>query len=142
MSAEAETDAPGVGSYEVEHGVLPPWAVQRRREPRYLAIEHRIWMQWWEDDECLGRCAELVNISRHGAMMVLSVVLREGQSVRIYIEHQTPQIGVSATVLGFVEGLRGLHQCRLGFRGPCPDAFFEAAAGGVESLLVGNLPLD
>jgi hypothetical protein len=42
---------------------------------------------------------------------------------------------LDATVRGHVEGRSGVHQLRLEFHEPCPDAFFEAAAYGFESWL-------
>jgi hypothetical protein len=112
---------------------------QRRREPRLQPIEDRIWMQWWQDGELLGRSARLINISRHGAMIISSALTPSGQMIRIYLEEPAPQIGVAATVLQVVEGLHGVHQLRLGLSEPCPDAFLEAAAGGFEAWLQRDL---
>jgi hypothetical protein len=112
---------------------------QRRREPRLQPVEDRIWMQWWQDGELLGRSARLINISRHGAMIISSALTRSGQIVRIYLEEPAPQIGVAATVLQVVEGVHGVHQIRLGLTDSCPDAFLEAAAGGFEAWLQHDL---
>ena len=83
----------------------------------------------------LGRSARLVNVSRHGAMIVTSAGLRRLDSLRLYLEEPAPQIGVRANVLQVVEGLHGIHQVRLEFIAPCPDAFFEAATNGIDAWL-------
>jgi hypothetical protein len=109
-----------------------------RREPRYLAAWDRLWMQWWCDGEFNGLSARLVNVSRHGALIVSAARLRQGQPVRLFLEEGPPEVRVDANVLGVVEGGAGLHQVRLGFQSPCPDAFLEAAALGFEAWLAGQ----
>ena len=117
-----------------------PGVRQRRREPRYLAIENRLWLQWWEDEDYLGRSARLVNVSRNGAMIVSWFLLRKDQRLRVYLEDPAPQIGVDASVLGVVEGITGMHQIRLEFISGCPEEFIEAAANGFETWLAGKRP--
>jgi hypothetical protein len=112
---------------------------QRRREPRLQPVEDRIWMQWWEDGELLGRSARLINISRRGAMIITSALLRHEQMVWLYLEEPAPQIGVRAFVLQVVEGLHGVHQVRLEFTDLCPDMFLEATTGGFEAWLQRDL---
>ena len=115
--------------------VSSPEVRQRRREPRIAPLDDRVWMQWWDGDEYFGLSARLVNVSRHGAMIVTMARMRIGLSVRIYLEEPSPQVGVDATVLGVVEGVHGVHQIRLGFRGECPIEFLDAAANGFEAWL-------
>ena len=110
----------------------------RRAEPRYTAIVDQVWTMWWQGDEYLGRSGRLVNVSRHGAMILSSFLFREGQILRLYLEEPAPQVGVEAHVLGLIEGVEGTHQVRLGFSRPCPDEFFEAASYGFEAWLLGN----
>ncbi len=92
-------------------------------------------MQWWEDEEYLGRSARLINVSRGGAMIVTAVLLRPRQVVRIFLEEVDDPVGITGIVLGVVEGRHGLHQMRLTFRTPCPDLFIEAAASSFEAWL-------
>jgi PilZ domain len=108
---------------------------QRRREPRIEPVEDRIWIQWWDEEELLGRSARLVNVSRHGAMIVTSALPRQHQTVWLYLEEPAPQVGVKASVLEVIEGRHGVHQVRLGFASLCPDEFFEMAACGFEVWL-------
>jgi hypothetical protein len=97
-------------------------------------------LQWWSGGEYHGLSARLINVSRHGAMVVSAALLRDRQSVRIFLEEPAPEVGVDARVLGVVEGVRGMHQIRLEFPEPCPDAFFQAAAYGFEAWLAGRRP--
>ena len=107
----------------------------RRLEPRFEAADERLWIEWREGDNFYGRAARLVNVSRRGAMVVATVPLRAGQNLRIYLEEPAPQDAVFATVVGILEGRRGVHQLRLHFMTPCPDSFIEAAALGLEQWL-------
>lgn len=136
-SAGRATDDPGKG-LAVEARTSAAVSPQRRREPRFEAVENRLWLQWWQDGEYLGRSATLVNVSRSGAMIVSWVLLREHQRVRIYLEDSAYEVGVHAVVLGVCEAIRGMHQTRLRFLSPCPDHFIEAAANGFETWLRGK----
>jgi hypothetical protein len=113
--------------------------VSRRREPRYAAST-LLWIQWWDSGECNGRSAELVNVSRHGAMIVSPVLLRVSQALRMFLEDLDDIDGVAASVLGAVEGKAGRHQLRLAFTQVCPDDFIAAAAHGFESWLARDRP--
>jgi hypothetical protein len=112
----------------------------RRREPRFAATHERLWIQWWDAGECNGRTAQLVNVSRNGAMIVASVLFRPEQILRVFLEEAAPEVGVNAVVLGVVEGVRGLHQIRLEFPSSCPDHFLQAAADVFESWLARSAP--
>ena len=116
-----------------------PVPEQRRREPRYLAIENALWMQWWQGGEHLGRAARLVNLSRHGAMIISWVLLEVDQVLRIYLEEADAPVGVQGRVLGVVEGTKAMHQFRVEFTSPCPDLFLEAAGYGTDALAPGSL---
>ena len=112
----------------------------RRREPRFVANENRIWLQWWQNGEYLGQPARLVNVSRNGAMIVSWNLIPKHQRIRIYLEEPAHEVGVNAIVLDLVEGTKGMHQLRLRFITPCPDGFIEAAANGFEAWLAGQRP--
>lgn len=130
-----ERPGPGPGVKDTRHPLG-----SRRREPRFLAVENRVWLQWWQDGDCLGRCARLVNVSRNGAMITACVMLRENQRLKIFLEEPAHEIGANATVLAVIEGVTGMHQIRLGFLTPCPAPFIEAAANGFEAWLRGSRP--
>ena len=125
---------------EVWTMVVPVESSEQRAEPRFAAAANLLWMQWREGSAYLGRSSTLINVSRSGALIVARVLLRERQSVRIFLEEAEEAVGVDATVLGVVEGLRGKHLIRLGFESPCPAAFFRAAAFGFESWLARDEP--
>ncbi len=122
--------------------VTPPEAAipagyrrRRRKEPRFQAIENRLWVQWWQDGELLGRAARLVNVSRSGALIVSWTLFRENQRIRVFLEEPAQTMGVHSVVLGVLEGTSGMHQIRLAFISPCPDDFITAAANGFKSWL-------
>lgn len=127
---------------EVAEKPVPNWqpfpTPLRRREPRYKVSEDRIWIQWWSDGECNGLSGRLVNVSRHGALIVVACKLRERQPIRVMMEDPELSLGVDALVLGTVEGASGMNTVRLGFLTPCPEAFFNAVADGFEDWLSGR----
>lgn len=119
----------------VRHAPPDGGQLGRRRELRFLAQENRLWLQWWEDGEYLGRTARLVNVSRGGAMIIAWFLLREGQRLRVFLEEAESQNGVEATVLGVVPGITAMHQIRLSFTTPCPPCFFDAVSKDFEAWL-------
>lgn len=127
---------------EVAEQPLPEWhpfpTPRRRREPRYNVTEDRIWIQWWSDGEFNGLSGRLVNVSRHGALIVVASKLRERQPLRVTMEDPEIALGVDALVLGSVEGGSGLNTVRLGFLTPCPEEFFHAVSDGFEAWLSGR----
>lgn len=130
----------GEGSEGTPLGALVPDEVLlresfRRSETRYLAKEEKLWMQWWQGDEYLGRPARLVNVSRNGAMLLSSFLFIKYQSIRIFLDEPAPQVGVEATVFEVIEGVQGLHQVRLRLQAPCPDLILEIAVGGLRAWM-------
>lgn len=120
---------------QVDQHTAPPGENHRRREPRFVAIEDRIWIQWWFNGEFNGLAARLINVSRNGAMIVTGVNFQIGQEIRVFLEEPAPQIGVLATVMSVHKGKNGVHTVGLAFQTECPDAFFIAAANGFEAWL-------
>lgn len=108
---------------------------QRRSEPRFAPVSDRVWVQWWDGADYFGRSARLVNVSRHGAMLLGTMQLPDQQRLRIFLEDLTPQFGIDAVVVSVLIGSKGLHQIHLVFEHACPDAFLEAVAKGFESWL-------
>lgn len=115
--------------------LVPATARAVRGETRFLAIEDRLWIEWRVGEDCFGRSGRLINVSLHGALIVASALFQEKQTVRIFLEEPAPQVGVSATVIGVIEGTRGANQFRLQFHKACPDSFIDAAVMGFESWM-------
>jgi hypothetical protein len=120
---------------QVDQHSAPPGETHRRREPRFVAIEDRIWLTWWFNGEFNGLAARLINVSRNGAMIVTAVHFQDGQEIRVFLEEPAPQVGVLAKVMSAVAGKNGVYQVGLEFQTDCPDAFFIAAANGFEAWL-------
>ncbi len=106
---------------------------QRRSEPRYAPTADRAWVQWWEDGDYFGRSAKLVNVSRHGAMLVGTMELPSNHAIRLFLEDFSYQHGIDAAVISMVIGSKGLHQLHLVFNEACSDIFLDAAIRGYES---------
>ena len=104
--------------------------VQRRSEPRYPPVFDRVWVQWWDGGDYFGRSARMVNISRHGAMLVATMVFPSCHPVRLFLEDLAPHEGIEANVISIVVGSKGLHQLHLVFQEECADALLEAVAKG------------
>lgn len=113
----------------------PPPGEERRREARLTVVEDRLWIEWRAGEEYLGGSGRLVNVSRHGALIVAGAPFRENQDLRIFLEDPAPHVGVSATVLSMIAGKTGMNQYRLRFLKSCPDAFLDAAVNGFESWM-------
>jgi hypothetical protein len=113
-------------------------AAQRRREPRYRAIENRVWVEWWNEGEFTGLSGRMLNVSRGGAMIALGARLRDGQTLQMVLEDSATGVSVEAEVLGSTPVRGGVFQTRLEFISLCPVAFFEAAATGFEAWLAGS----
>ena len=112
--------------------------IQRRSEPRYAPTADRAWVQWWEDGDYFGRAAKLVNVSRHGAMLVGTMKLPSNHAIRLYLEDFSYQHGIHASVISMVIGTKGLHQLHLVFNEACTDDFLDAAIKGYESMQVSS----
>ena len=116
----------------------PLGVVQRRREPRYRAIEDQVWVQWWHEGEFSGLSGRMINVSRGGAMIVIGVRLRDGQVLSMMLENSASEVSVESAVRGTTPSRGGVFQTRLEFLTECPDAFFDAAASGFEAWLTGS----
>ncbi|MFO0907819.1 MAG: PilZ domain-containing protein [Isosphaeraceae bacterium] len=110
----------------------------RRREPRYHALQDRVWLQWWQKGDLNGLSARLVNVSRHGAMILAGVRFEECQTIRVILEDTPSEVHAMGTVRGVVAGAGGLYKVRLEFESTCPDGFFQAVANGFEAWLCGS----
>jgi PilZ domain len=111
---------------------------RRRREPRYRAIEDRVWVEWWCDGEFNGLSGRMVNVSRSGALIVIGARLNDDQVLSMILEECVAEVAIEATVRGTTPLRGGVFQTRLEFLSPCPEAFFAVAASGFEAWLTGR----
>src|SRR5262249_21599496 len=53
----------------------------RRKSPRYSAVNERLWVGWWAEDDFVLVEAQLVNISEGGVLVSVSPSPAQGQRV-------------------------------------------------------------
>jgi hypothetical protein len=111
---------------------------QRRWEPRYHAVEDRVWIEWWCNGKFTGLSGRMVNVSRGGALIVIGERLNDDQVLSMILEECVAEVAIEATVRGTTPLRGGVFQTRLEFPSPCPEAFFAVAASGFEAWLTGR----
>lgn len=116
---------------ETEDGHLLGQFAERRREPRYPALEHHVWVGWWLDP---GRFhsvpAHLDNISQGGARVLLADPPEKDRIVWLCLGEPDPLECVRAKVLDVAPGRSGEAVIRLAFGTPCPANFYRIAVLG------------
>jgi hypothetical protein len=107
----------------------------RREEKRLVPAARRGWLGWRSG---VGRfsaeAVEIANISRGGALLVLSQRPPRDQPVWLCLGDPHPTEGLRAAVVEVAEASAGSYRIRLAFRDFCPDPFFL-------SILYGPLPV-
>jgi hypothetical protein len=122
--------APGAAALGSAAGAptTDPGNVNRRRSPRYSAVNDRLWMGWWSGDEFLLIQASLINISSGGVLVGVNPSPTEGQVVWMRLERSPLTESLAAVVLESKWSvLKRRFGVRLAFRQTCPSAFFQAA---------------
>lgn len=130
----------GAGRFEVE----------RRECPRYTPAETQAWVGWWKGSRFLVTRAELVNLSKGGALVTLGKRPPSSQPIWICLGAPHPVDYVQARVLDAAPGienqaeaeLEGAVIARLEFRAPCSPRFFLAAGQRVEERPASRLPAE
>src|SRR5262245_31612422 len=130
----AEPSRPSRQSRESTPGGDRCRGVERRRSPRRLALDYRVWVGWWQPGGFVVTAARVGNVSRGGALVVLLDPPPEGHPVWLCAEG-SPAGAVRGTVLQ-VTPRRGTapareYAARVEFAAPCPDRFLAAVAYGV-----------
>jgi hypothetical protein len=109
-------------------------AAERRRAPRYEAVESQVWLGWWRGEAgFLASSAVIINLSRGGAFIFLDDEPPADQPVWICLGMPDPVGFVEARVVAVKKSRQGQCAARLEFREPCPYSFFEAAVCGLSA---------
>jgi hypothetical protein len=107
-------------------------AAERRRSPRHVAVEAKVWLGWWRGAEgFLANSAVIIDLSRGGAFIFLDIQPPKDQPVWISLGMPDPIGFVEARVVSIKMSRQGQCAVRLEFREPCPYSFFEAAVCGM-----------
>jgi hypothetical protein len=105
----------------------------RRQNARYTPTETQAWVGWWKMSRFIVSHAELVNLSKGGALVHLNHKPPTSQPVWICLGAPHPMDYVQARVLDAARGPADKEfHARLEFHSPCPASFFLAAGHRVE----------
>ncbi len=99
----------------------------RRSSPRYTPASTQAWVGWWKGTRFLVSQAELVNLSKGGALVRLNNRPPTSQPIWICLGAPHPVDYVQCRVLDASPRLDGDFRARLEFHAPCPPSFFLAA---------------
>ena len=99
----------------------------RRCNPRYTPATAQAWVGWWKGTRFLVSQADLVNLSKGGALVRLVNRPPTSQPIWICLGAPHPVDYVQCRVLDTTLKPDGDHLCRVDFHSPCPPNFFLAA---------------
>lgn len=103
----------------------------RRQSTRYSAVNDRLWLGWWADEEFNLVDAQLVNISEGGVLIHAERAPEPGQIVWMRLEGTATLESLAALVLeSRWVTLRRRWVVRLEFQQACPTDFYETAVFG------------
>ena len=99
----------------------------RREDERYTPAANRAWVGWWRGGRFLVSQADLVNLSKGGALVHLGNRPPTSQPVWICLGAPHPVDYVQCRVLDAALKPAGDYLARVEFHAPCPPCFFVAA---------------
>jgi hypothetical protein len=99
----------------------------RRRNPRYRPAQTHAWVGWWKGSRFAIALAELVNLSKGGALVLLPDRPPSAQPIWLCLRSPGPSDYVQARVLDAAIQPAGDYRARLEFHEPAPLGFFFAA---------------
>jgi len=103
----------------------------RRQSTRYSAVNDRLWLGWWADEEFNLVDAQLVNISEGGVLIHAERAPEAGQVVWMRLEGTSTPESLAAIVLeSRWVTLRRRWVVRLEFQQACPPDFYTTAVFG------------
>ena len=99
----------------------------RRQSPRYTPATTQAWVGWWKGMRFLVSQADLVNLSKGGALVHLNNRPPTSQPIWICLGAPHPIDYVQCRVLDVSLKPAGDFLARVDFHSPCPPSFFMAA---------------
>lgn len=105
----------------------------RRENERYTPAATQAWVGWWRGSRFLVSQADLVNLSKGGALVHLGNRPPTSQPVWICLGAPHPVDYVQCRVLDAALKPAGDYLARVEFHAPCPPCFFVAAGHQVDA---------
>lgn len=100
---------------------------ERRQAARHNAGGGKLWLGWWDGNRLFTAVsADVVNISRGGALVRAAEPPREMQNVWVCLDVTEPGDCVPGSVLSIEPVRAGAWLVRFEFSTPCPHAFLAA----------------
>jgi hypothetical protein len=117
----------------------PDGQADRRRECRYLVVDERAWLGWWEGREFRTFPARVLNLSLGGALLSAETPPPHGHRLWLCPPSANPADWIEATLVESRKRLFGPSQVRLAFGSPFPYERFKDMVFGPDALR-GNDP--
>jgi hypothetical protein len=103
-------------------------ALERRRSPRFLTVEHRAWLGWWTAPDEFGTVpVHLEDISMGGAKLFAATPPEPQQIVWFCLGVPDPAECVQAKVVAVTPRPEGDSIVRIAFGIPCPLNLYQTA---------------
>jgi len=99
----------------------------RRGARRHVAVEPEVWVGWWTGDDFGTVYGRLLNLSRGGALIILSEWPPKNQPIWVYKQVGPSIACVRGELVGATPAPYGAYAVRIRFAAPCPTTFCEAA---------------
>ena len=130
-----DSPPPGAMPWHVESGdvltLFRSWVkanrADRRENERYTPKETHVYLGWWSGARFIVTDAEMINLSRGGALVKVDRRPPTSQPVWVCLGTPTPAHHVQARALDVTPGDDLDRLVRLYFHVPCPEDFFLAA---------------
>lgn len=108
---------------------------ERRRSPRYIVGNNRVWLGWWTgESEFVTTAARIVNISLGGALISPENPPPQDRPCWLCLGVPEPVDSVELNVIEVMTTRQGQFGVRAQFREPCPYGFFKAVVEGTEPV--------
>jgi hypothetical protein len=105
---------------------------ERRREQRFEPAFTQAVLGWWDGDHSRIRPAEVVNISRSGALLLADEAPGELERANLAFATDRQSRWLAGTVVGSALDASGRYLVRFKFEAECPDEIFDVLIGDAD----------
>jgi tRNA A-37 threonylcarbamoyl transferase component Bud32 len=103
----------------------------RRKEPRYIPVNNRAYLSWWQGDTFQTAQADIENLSRSGAAALLGELPPDVNAVWVCFVDARRRGWYSAEVVGVGHHGDGTQRIRIALTHPLPFCVFSAIVWGL-----------